>query len=113
MQVDELVAWGSNGDIERISQQRSKSLIRKAYKEMSRKVHPDKNKGIRMQPKNSIEYGGCMKFQAKEAFDNVIKARKARKHRDEKMDVSKKRMKDDVEERERTLAVASHTGFES
>jgi len=88
-----------------ISPNSDPTTIKKAYKDLSRRVHPDKNKN---DPNAAKKFQTVRKAfevlsdpKAKEAFDNLIRARIARKKRDSEMDVKRKRMKDDLEERER------------
>jgi len=90
-----------------ISPDSDEATIKKAYKLLSKRVHPDKNKG---DPNAAKKFHSVHKAyevltdpKAKEAFDNVVRARLARKKRDNVMDAKRKRMKDDLEEREKSF----------
>lgn len=82
----------------------TKKQISKAYKVAALKYHPDKN---RDDPHANEKFHLVQKAyeilsddKAREALNNVYKAKVERKKRDEQMDVKRRKMKQDLEERE-------------
>jgi len=91
----------------KIDATKSAEEIRKAYKVASLKFHPDKNRhDLENASKKFLLIKKAFEIlsdeKAKEAYDRVVKAKQQRIIRDKQMDQNRKRMIDDLEERERS-----------
>src|SRR5688500_7934778 len=83
----------------------TKDQIAKAYKKAALKWHPDKN---RDNPKAADIFQQVQKAyelltdeKARAAYDNLVKARIAKRERDGAMDAKRKKMRDDLEMKEK------------
>jgi len=83
----------------------TEDIIKKAYKIMSKRTHPDKNPNDPDAAKKfqivNKAYQILLDPKAKVAFDSLLRARKQRQQRDSVLDSKRKRMKEDLEDRER------------
>ncbi len=82
--------------------------IKKAYRKRALKCHPDKNPD---NPKAAEEfhllsdaYEVLANSETKKAYDNILKARKAAEVRNRQLDAKRRRLKDDLEAREKAAA---------
>jgi len=82
----------------------SKAEIAKAYKHRALKLHPDKNPDDPDAAQKFQEvkkaYEILMDDKVREAFNNLMRARQERKKRNENMDAKRRKMKEELEERE-------------
>ncbi|KAL1915780.1 uncharacterized protein VTP21DRAFT_6539 [Calcarisporiella thermophila] len=79
--------------------------ISKAYRLKALKYHPDKNKdegeAVKIFHQLTKAYETLTDAQKKLEYDNVLKARAARKQKTQKLDIKRRQMKVDLEEKER------------
>ena len=82
--------------------------IKKAYRKKALTCHPDKNpdnpKAAEEFHQLSDAYEVLTDADAKKAYDNVLKARKANELRNRQLDAKRRKLKDDLEAREREAA---------
>ena len=86
------------------------ALLRKSYRQTSLRYHPDKNPSpdaAALFHTLTTAYGVLGDVATKAAYDQALVARLVRKRKSEAMDVQRRRMKDDLEERERVAAAAT------
>ena len=81
------------------------NTIKKAYRKKALSCHPDKNpdnpKAVELFHQLSQALSVLTDEDARKAFDNLLKAKKANKIRNDQLDAKRKKMKDDLEARER------------
>ena len=81
------------------------ATIKKAYRKKALKCHPDKNpdnpKAAELFHQLSEALTVLTDEDARKAYDNVLKAKKANELRNRKLDAKRKKMKDELEARER------------
>ena len=81
------------------------NTIKKAYRKKALSCHPDKNpdnpKAIEKFHQLSKALSILTVEDTRKAFDNLLKAKKANKIRNDQLDSKRKKMKDDLEARER------------
>lgn len=81
------------------------STIKSAYRKKALKCHPDKNpdnpKAAELFHQLSDAYNVLSDEKARKAYDNVLKARKANELRNRQLDAKRKKLKDELEARER------------
>ena len=79
--------------------------IKKAYRKKALKVHPDKNPDNKKAAEEfhtlSDAYEVLTDADTKKAYDNLLKARKANELRNRQLDAKRKKLKDDLEAREK------------
>ncbi|KAI3638979.1 hypothetical protein MIR68_003477 [Amoeboaphelidium protococcarum] len=77
--------------------------IKKSYRLLSLKYHPDKNRdegAVEMFQQISKAYQILMDESARQAFDRLYELNKARAQRTRQMDAKRRRMKEDLDDRE-------------
>ena len=81
------------------------NTIKKAYRKKALKCHPDKNpdnpKAAELFHQLSEALSVLTDDEARKAYDNVLKAKKANELRNRKLDAKRKKMKDELEAREK------------
>ncbi len=84
------------------------NVIKKAYRKKALKCHPDKNPD---NPKAAATFHQLTDAlavltdeSARKAYDNLLKARKANELRNRQLDAKRKKLKDDLEAREKAAA---------
>ena len=83
----------------------SEEKLKKAYKKIVLKHHPDKNEGKESEIWHKIQraYATLTDEQKKNEYDKGIKAKIFQQKKEEEMDVNRKRMKTKLEEKEREV----------
>eukprot|EP00123_Amoebidium_parasiticum_P007015 comp17817_c0_seq1/m.17931 comp17817_c0_seq1/g.17931 ORF comp17817_c0_seq1/g.17931 comp17817_c0_seq1/m.17931 type:complete len:328 (-) comp17817_c0_seq1:132-1115(-) len=90
-----------------VSPEATEKEITRAYRKKALQYHPDKNpskEAVKIFHDLSKAYEILLDPKAKAAYDNVIKARQAKAQRDQKLDDRRKRLKEDLEAREKQAA---------
>ena len=79
----------------------SENTIKKAYRKKALSCHPDKNPGNPKAAELFHQLSQALSVLTNEdernAFDNLLKAKKANKIRNDQLDAKRKKMKDDLE----------------
>ena len=87
-----------------ITQDATKTDIEKAYRKRALKLHPDKNPNNPNATQSFLQLQQALEIllddSARQAYDNVLKARKANELRNSKLDEKRKRLKQELEARE-------------
>merc|ERR1712012_541896 len=81
------------------------TVIKKAYRKKALTCHPDKNpdnpKAAELFHQLSEALTVLTDEEARKAYDNLLKAKKANELRNRKLDAKRKKMKDELEAREK------------
>lgn len=88
--------------------------IKKAYKKLIKKYHPDKNKDadtVEKFDKIKIAYELLKNEELKALYDSKLKAKEERKSKQKVMNVKRKKFIEDLENREKASADASSTNY--
>ena len=88
-----------------VDSEADESVIKKAYRKKALTCHPDKNpdnpKAAELFHQLSEALAVLTDEKARKAYDNLLKAKKANELRNRQLDAKRKKLKDDLEAREK------------